>query len=188
MVSSLVKMSVGAKLSEHVDVEQLAQQAVELRTGWNRVWGFFAQAQATHPFVVSRIQEIVGFAAATELRPQGPQTAAAQTVLADAPMLVVQQGRDTGHMHKLSRDVTICGRDFDCAIRLDDDEVSRRHFQIRQDGGRYVLEDLQSANGTYVNGTRTQRAPLQSGDVVQAGKVKLEFCVPGSLPKDSQRP
>ena len=47
--------------------------------------------------------------------------------------------------------------------------VSRRHARITMNGGSYTLEDLKSANGTYVNNTRIDKAVLKPGDVVRFG-------------------
>ena len=55
--------------------------------------------------------------------------------------------------------------------------VSRRHATIRRKGGRVVLLDLDSANGTYVNGKRLgprQEEPLANGDVIALGKLKIQ--------------
>jgi pSer/pThr/pTyr-binding forkhead associated (FHA) protein len=55
--------------------------------------------------------------------------------------------------------------------------VSRRHATIRRRGSRVVLLDLDSANGTYVNGKRLgprQEEPLASGDVIALGKLKIQ--------------
>lgn len=60
-------------------------------------------------------------------------------------------------------------------IVLDDGFVSRRHFVLTGRNGRFVLTDLGSTNGTYVNGKRTARSTLANGDVVVAGAMKLRF-------------
>src|SRR5688500_14011827 len=67
--------------------------------------------------------------------------------------------------------------------------VSRRHSQIRMEGGKFVVEDLGSANGTLVNSARVQKQPLAHNDVVQCGSLWLRFfddglpiAAPGSAP------
>ena len=71
--------------------------------------------------------------------------------------------------------VTI-GRSPECAVVLADLLVSRRHAEVRQlPAGGHVLVDLGSTNGTYHNGRRIDRAPLQPGDHVSIGKFKLVF-------------
>lgn len=71
--------------------------------------------------------------------------------------------------------VTTIGRSPDCEIVLTDLLVSRRHAQVRQQGGAYQLVDLGSTNGTYHNGRRVNRARLQPGDRVSVGHVELSF-------------
>jgi serine/threonine protein kinase len=61
------------------------------------------------------------------------------------------------------------GRDRTCSIVLTHPAVSRRHARLTISGGTFMLEDLQSANGTYVNNTRVDRARLKAGDVVRFG-------------------
>lgn len=67
----------------------------------------------------------------------------------------------------LDRDATTIGRWEGNDIVLGDQEASRRHAQIRRDAGRYVLVDLGSKNGTFVNGVRIAGAtPLRDGDEI----------------------
>jgi len=61
------------------------------------------------------------------------------------------------------------GRDRTCSIVLSHPAVSRKHAKITFSGREWVLEDLKSANGTYVNNTRIERANLKPGDVVRFG-------------------
>jgi eukaryotic-like serine/threonine-protein kinase len=61
------------------------------------------------------------------------------------------------------------GRDRTCAIVLSHPAVSRKHARITASGTQLVLEDLKSANGTYVNNARIERAQLKPGDVVRFG-------------------
>lgn len=61
------------------------------------------------------------------------------------------------------------GRDRTCSIVLTHPAVSRRHARLTLSGSGFLLEDLQSANGTYVNNTRVDKARLKPGDVVRFG-------------------
>ena len=65
------------------------------------------------------------------------------------------------------------GRDPENDLVLDDRRVSRRHAEIRLRLGRYTLYDLQSTNGTYVNGRRVAELVLSDGDRVQIGGSEL---------------
>jgi Protein of unknown function (DUF3662)/FHA domain len=69
----------------------------------------------------------------------------------------------------------VIGRGQDADLRLPDTGVSRRHVDIRFDGGGAVLHDLGSTNGTTVNGHRAQSWQLQHGDVVRLGHTVLVY-------------
>jgi serine/threonine protein kinase len=76
---------------------------------------------------------------------------------------------ETGEKHLLQSGDVMVGRDRTCAIVLPHPAVSRRHARITFDGASCVLEDLKSANGTYVNNARVDRVKLKVGDVVRFG-------------------
>src|SRR5689334_8138693 len=86
------------------------------------------------------------------------------------------------HNVELSPTETIfIGRGLECLIRTDDAMVSRRHSQIRLEGGRYVVEDLGSANGTQVNDRPVQKQMLNHNDVVRCGSLYLRYIEDGPL-------
>ena len=70
------------------------------------------------------------------------------------------------------------GRSEDCRIALDEAAISRQHARISWTYPGYVLEDLGSSNGTFVNGHKTGRILLQSGDILEIGLVQLRFSYP----------
>lgn len=71
--------------------------------------------------------------------------------------------------------ITTIGRLPDNTVVIDNPSVSSHHACVFRDGDRFVLEDFQSTNGTFVNGKRVTRHTLQNGDVVIVGKHKLLF-------------
>ncbi|MBN2718858.1 MAG: sigma 54-interacting transcriptional regulator [Deltaproteobacteria bacterium] len=75
----------------------------------------------------------------------------------------------------VTKDVYTVGKDPGCDLVLSDSTVSRQHFQIITTRERFTIRDLDSTNGTAVNGTRVKEAFLLPGAVIHAGKVKLEF-------------
>lgn len=79
---------------------------------------------------------------------------------------VKEEGTET---HDIFGDSIMVGRDRGCSIVLSHPAVSRRHARISQSGESYLLEDLKSANGTFVNNARIERASLKPGDVVRFG-------------------
>ncbi len=97
------------------------------------------------------------------------------TVVAPSASLVRQEpdGRP-GPAYHLGMLVTI-GRTPDNEIAIELPEVSRRHARLTFSEGGYVLQDLNSNNGTYLNGERTVEARLQDGDQIQIGPVLFLF-------------
>ncbi|MEY2569339.1 MAG: hypothetical protein QOE35_3868 [Actinomycetota bacterium] len=95
-------------------------------------------------------------------------------------MLVVKRGPNAGSKFMLDADITRAGRHPESDIFLDDITVSRRHAEFqRQDGGGYVVRDVGSLNGTYLNRERIDEERLANGDEVQIGKFKLVFLTGG---------
>jgi len=83
--------------------------------------------------------------------------------------LVAQSGSATGAF-PLDQPEMVLGRDPNTDIPVDDKEISRRHARLFQQGGNWILEDLGSLNGTYVNNIRlTQPHILRPGEVVNLG-------------------
>ena len=94
----------------------------------------------------------------------------------EGPALVVRSGGGrTGEQFQLEKPQTTIGRTPDCDIFLDDVTVSRRHAAVSRNDSDWVLEDLGSLNGTFLNRSRIEKGPLESGDEVQIGKYRLIF-------------
>jgi hypothetical protein len=78
--------------------------------------------------------------------------------------------------HALGGDALVIGRRTSSGLALADAEVSRRHAQIDRDTGGFSLHDLDSMNGTVVNGRRIARSHmLQDGDLIEVGHTRLRF-------------
>ncbi|MBW2706776.1 MAG: FHA domain-containing protein, partial [Deltaproteobacteria bacterium] len=60
-------------------------------------------------------------------------------------------------------------------IVLDDQAISGQHCRIRPTGEGFVLHDLGSTNGTFVNGNRVTRHPLRPGDQIRVGASLIRF-------------
>ncbi|MEO0529138.1 MAG: ATP-binding protein [Planctomycetota bacterium] len=91
------------------------------------------------------------------------------------PSLFVIQGRDQGQRFTLDEPLVGVGRVGGNAIQVHDTEVSRKHAVFEQAGDEFVLRDLNSSNGTFVNGTRVRERRLKSGDQVQMGRTLLLY-------------
>ncbi|HSI26138.1 MAG TPA: FHA domain-containing protein [Aeromicrobium sp.] len=91
-------------------------------------------------------------------------------------MLLVQRGPDAGARFLLDTDVVTVGRHPDSDIFLDDISVSRRHANFTRTETGYVISDLGSLNGSYVNRDRIDTdVALTGGDEVQIGKYRLIY-------------
>jgi pSer/pThr/pTyr-binding forkhead associated (FHA) protein len=83
----------------------------------------------------------------------------------------MRSGPNPGTVYALDGDLISIGRDSSNDITVNDAEVSRRHSRLTFQGGKYVLEDMGSTNGTFVNGQRlTGPRVLKSGEVVSLGE------------------
>jgi hypothetical protein len=85
--------------------------------------------------------------------------------------LLVGEGKRT----VLSGSRVLIGRSRDCDLTLDDPNVSRRHAELRNEDGRWIVTDLGSTNGVKVNGRRVEEAELQAGDELALGLARLRF-------------
>lgn len=101
---------------------------------------------------------------------------AVENLPSGSAMLLVQRGPDAGARFLLDTDVVTVGRHPDSDIFLDDISVSRRHANFTRTDGRYVISDLGSLNGSYVNRDRIDTdVVLSGGDEVQIGKYRLIY-------------
>ncbi len=85
--------------------------------------------------------------------------------------LVLPDGRRVG----IGSQVVTIGRLPECAVVLDDPNVSRRHAQVRREGDAVFVVDLGSTNGTRVNGVPVREHRLVAGDVISVGTTALRF-------------
>lgn len=111
---------------------------------------------------------------------QGEGATAIEQVLEEQPpagtaLLVVKRGPNAGSRFLLDADVTTAGRHPESDIFLDDVTVSRRHAEFVREGDHFLLRDVGSLNGTYLDRERIESAGLAGGDEVQIGKYRLVF-------------
>jgi len=92
---------------------------------------------------------------------------------------VMRSGPTPGATYPLEGDQLTIGRDSNNGVVINDSEISRKHARLTFQGGKYVLDDLGSTNGTFVNGQRlVGPVVLKSGDVVSLGEqIVLMFDV-----------
>lgn len=139
--------------------------------------------RAMHPRMDQRYESARQFYEALEeynLRPGytptiRPTPAPQPVAAAPAPAAVQQHWQlvhakpEINERHVLQGDSVMVGRDRSCSVVITHPAVSRRHARITMNNGGCVLEDLKSANGTYVNNSRVEKVVLKPGDVVRFG-------------------
>jgi S-DNA-T family DNA segregation ATPase FtsK/SpoIIIE len=102
-----------------------------------------------------------------------------------APVLEVIEGPDAGRVAELGSGLVI-GRDAGADLTLDDTQVSRRHAHVSTVSGGFVIEDLGSSNGTFVNGTELSgRTRLYPGDQLVLGTTVIQLLNERAAPANS---
>jgi pSer/pThr/pTyr-binding forkhead associated (FHA) protein len=92
--------------------------------------------------------------------------------MATSYRLTMQRGPNVGKTYELVKDVVTLGRDMSNDIVINDAESSRHHARLTKQGVTYVLEDLGSTNGTFVNSARLSTPrPLNPGDMMGVGET-----------------
>jgi len=104
------------------------------------------------------------------------ETETVESLPSGSALLIVKRGPNAGSRFLLDRPVTSAGRHLDSDILLDDITVSRRHAEFRLDkDGNWLVADVGSLNGTYVNRQPVDSTVLANNDQVQIGKFRLVF-------------
>jgi pSer/pThr/pTyr-binding forkhead associated (FHA) protein len=96
-------------------------------------------------------------------------------VVATPPASLIIHREDADQELPLEQEVLTIGRALDNDLVVEDPAVSRHHAEIRRQYGHYYLTDLQSTNGTVVNGKRVSGSFLQDGDLIRVGSLELLF-------------
>lgn len=91
--------------------------------------------------------------------------------------LLIRNGGFAGMTYAVTADETLIGRNPTTDITLLDEGISREHALILwdEDADEFSIEDLQSTNGTKVNGKRVRSATLSDGDEIQVGHTRFQF-------------
>ncbi len=89
--------------------------------------------------------------------------------------LIIERGKKLGKRISIKEFPATVGRDAENTIQIDDDEISRYHLRIKKRGRIYVVEDLQSKNGTFINGDKVLNSIVKNGDKILIGTTELLF-------------
>jgi len=108
---------------------------------------------------------------------------------ADRATLTMLSGPEAGATFRVEDAHTTLGRSTRASIPIDEFSVSRMHARITREGdGRYVIEDLNSTNGTFLSGRRVNSEPLRSGDRIQiGGECVFRFAIVDEIEDTMQR-
>lgn len=107
----------------------------------------------------------------------GQVSSTLEALPAGSALLVVTRGPNAGSRFALETEMTV-GRHPKSDVLLDDVTVSRRHAELYLREGAFLVRDVGSLNGTYVNRERVEEVALARGDELQIGKFRLVFLVP----------
>jgi pSer/pThr/pTyr-binding forkhead associated (FHA) protein len=91
------------------------------------------------------------------------------------PKLIVSMPDGSTASHDLTEDVVTIGRVSDNGIQIEDASVSSHHAEIDFTGGHHILKDLESTNGTRVNGHSFTGGQLHDGDQIRFGKIEARY-------------
>lgn len=84
---------------------------------------------------------------------------------------------DRAASYAIHAEKLVFGRSSSCEVPVEDKKASRKHAEIWKDGASYFVKDLESANGTYLNGARITESEIQSGDLIRIGDTDILFQV-----------
>ena len=101
--------------------------------------------------------------------------------------LVVFKKSGSQKIYRLPSSVTVIGRRSNCDFYVPLMSVSRRHCQLNHHQGVLKIRDLDSRNGTYLNGKRVDEAVIKAGDYIKVGPLTFAFQIDGQ-PKNINMP
>ncbi len=105
------------------------------------------------------------------------------------PSLRIESGIEAtdlvGQVFEFKTKETVIGRDAGCDLCLPSSRISRRHCIITETDGEYSIRDLDSRNGTWVNGVRLPLSPIHDGDLIRLGQTNVRFQAKASVPDAS---
>lgn len=136
----------------------------------------------TGSFRVRAIHSLEDLTNTTAIESEPPASELNQQIPANTFLIV-----DGTRVFPLSRALTNIGRRPDNHLIIDDPRVSRVHAQLRMINGYFVIFDLDSTGGTFVNGERIRQKTLQPGDVISLSGLPLVFGQDTSYPDETQR-
>jgi pSer/pThr/pTyr-binding forkhead associated (FHA) protein len=102
--------------------------------------------------------------------------------------LVIQNQGMTGRAHELNIDRTTIGRVEDNTFQISDPSVSSHHCEVQLQGGEVLIRDLNSTNGSFINGEKFTETILKPGQTLRLGQVELKLELEGGVPSAPAAP
>jgi pSer/pThr/pTyr-binding forkhead associated (FHA) protein len=96
--------------------------------------------------------------------------------------LVIQNQGMTGRACELQTDRTTIGRIEDNTFHIADPSISSHHCEVQLRGSDIIIRDLNSTNGTFINGNKIEESVLKPGQILRLGQVELKLEVEGAAP------
>ena len=150
---------------------------LQRKSSWLRIVILVAAVLIGAVFLVLLVRYIVA-AVAESRRRREEEAAAAANQQYEGPTrgkLIVRDGPARGQIYPLIEDLTYIGRSQENQVAIPDKTVSKRHASIKIADRTYIIEDLQSVAGVYVNGQKVVKAHLKDGDSIRLGSTEMQF-------------
>jgi pSer/pThr/pTyr-binding forkhead associated (FHA) protein len=104
-----------------------------------------------------------------------PTRPIAPVTLSTTHLLRQLQGAEAPRDVALDTNPVVIGRSRTCDLSIQSAELSRRHAVLRREGNDFVIEDLDSQNGVYLNGVRVHSAVLRGGDTIHIADIAFLY-------------
>src|SRR5437667_154152 len=89
--------------------------------------------------------------------------------------LVLLSAGMTGRTHDLKTDKTTIGRVEDNTFQISEPSVSSHHCEVMVRGNEVIVKDLNSTNGTYINGEKITESPIKPGQILRLGQIEMRL-------------
>lgn len=107
------------------------------------------------------------------------------TVRSNSAWLLIRSGKNPGQALDIGGDSVIIGSGMDSDVRIEDDSISESHAVIKEIDGMYMLSDLGTRTGTWVNGKLQSGVVLEEGNIITIGNTKMTFLQTSSKVKNN---
>jgi pSer/pThr/pTyr-binding forkhead associated (FHA) protein len=102
--------------------------------------------------------------------------------------LHIRTGKQNGYSVTIHKENFIIGRSSQSDLALKDERVSRLHAVIRQQGDQFIIQDLESTSGTFVNDSPIEHEPIYHNDILRLGDTEISFITLSTSPFKTEKP